>query len=64
MDRVVQNDDIYAAFKNSRHSNYKQGIANSLGVFEATGLFEKTRVCNAIIACVFTQNDQIDAYIE
>jgi hypothetical protein len=54
MDTVVQNEDHYAAFKNSRHSNYKQGVANSLGVFEATGLFEKTRLCNAIIACIFT----------
>lgn len=64
MDTVVHNDDYYAAFKNSRHSNYKQGVANSLGVFEATGLFEKTRVCNAIIAFAFTQNDQIAALID
>ena len=54
---VVQGDDNYAAFKTSRHSNYKQGIANSLGIFECSALFEKSRVCYAIIASAFQNNE-------
>ena len=54
-DIIIANDDGYAAFKNSRHTNYKRDFLNTLGIFESTSLFEKIRSVNLVIAQVYEQ---------
>ena len=36
---VTKGDDLYAAFKTNRHSNFKQGYVNTLGPFETGSVY-------------------------
>ena len=39
--KICENDTHYAKFKWDRHSNFKHGVLNTLGVFENSELFSK-----------------------
>lgn len=52
--RVINDqDDTYAAFKTNRHTNFKAGLINTLGVFEDGKLFEQVRRWQALVALIY-----------
>lgn len=54
LDLVIKQDDLYAAFKTNRHSNFKKGYVNTLGPFETGSIYSLTKNWHAIIAIVMS----------
>lgn len=51
---IVADDDVYAAFKNNRHSNFKANYVNTLGAFENGKLFSLCRKWHAVVALAYS----------
>jgi hypothetical protein len=50
---IVDKDEVCAAFKNNRHSNFKRNYVNTLGEFENGNLFSVIRNWHAVIALIY-----------
>lgn len=54
---ITQNDKVYSYYKYDRKTNYKQSIANSLGVFEHTQVFTVINQMLATIGLLSTSHE-------
>ena len=51
---IVDGDAHYSKFKFDRHSNFKHGIMNTLGIYENSEIFNKQLGQLALIAGMYT----------
>ena len=56
--KIGENDPHYAKFKWDRHSNFKYGVLNTLGVFENSELFAKQVGQLALIGGMYTDRTE------
>lgn len=53
---ITGSDDLYSAFKHNRHTNFKQGLVNTLGAFESGSVYTAVRKWQAVIATAYRHN--------
>ena len=57
---IIDGDTHYSKFKFDRHSNFKHGIVNTLGIYENVNFFSKQLGQLAMIGCMYSDKTDIN----